>query len=146
MQLCPVEEAFRPRKGELGRRPLFHQKPERIEAHLLVAFLAYGLMTTLRQQLRGYAAGRMPRVVLEKLATIQRLDVCIPTTDGRELLLIRRTEPSTDVALLLEPLKLPLPPQAPPKIRYPQTGPSVSSRPFEKPEAESTTCAFMMLQ
>jgi hypothetical protein len=125
MQLCPVEEAFRPRKGELGRRPLFHQKPERIEAHLLVAFLAYGLMTTLRQQLRGYAAGRMPRVVLEKLATIQRLDVCIPTTDGRELLLIRRTEPSTDVALLLEHLNLTLPPQAPPKIRYPQTGPSV---------------------
>jgi len=109
MQLCHVEEAFRTLKGDLGLRPIFHQKPERIEAHLFVAFLAYCLMTTLRQQLRGHAAGLMPRVVFEKLATIQMLDVCIPTADGRELLLIRHTEPNTDVALLLEKLNLTLP-------------------------------------
>ena len=125
MQLCHVEEAFRTLKGDLGLRPIFHQKPARIEAHLFVAFLAYCLMTTLRQQLRGHAAGLMPRVVLEKLATIQMLDVCIPTTDGRELLLIRHTEPSTDVALLLEKLNLSLPPQPPPKIRYPGAKPSM---------------------
>lgn len=119
MQLCHVEEAFRTLKGDLGLRPIFHRDPERIEAHLFVAFIAYCLLTTLRQQLRGHAAGLMPRVVLEKLATIQMLDVCVPTTDGRELLLVRHTEPSTDVALLLEHLDLALPPQPPPKIRYP---------------------------
>jgi len=119
MQLCFVEEAFRTLKGDLGLRPIFHQRPDRIEAHLFVAFLAYCLMTTLRQQLRGHAAGLMPRVVIEKLATIQMLDVCVPTTDGRELLLTRHTEPSMDVALLLEHLNLSLPPQPPPKIRYP---------------------------
>jgi hypothetical protein len=125
MQLCHVEEAFRTLKGDLGLRPIFHQTPARIEAHLFVAFLAYCLMTTLRQQLRGHAAGLMPRAVLEKLATIQMLDVCVPTTDGRELLLVRHTEPSTDVALLLEHLDLTLPPQPPPKIRYPAAKPSV---------------------
>lgn len=119
MQLCHVEEAFRTLKGDLGLRPIFHRDPERIEAHLFVAFIAYCLLTTLRQPLRGHAAGLMPRVVLEKLATIQRLDVCVPTTDGRELLLVRHTEPSTDVALLLAHLDLALPPQPPPKIRYP---------------------------
>lgn len=119
MQLCHVEEAFRTLKGDLGLRPIFHRNPERIEAHLFVAFLAYCLMTSLRQQLRGHAVGLMPRVVLEKLATIQMLDVSVPTTDGRELLLVRHTEPSGDVALLLEHLNLTLPPQPPPKIRYP---------------------------
>ncbi len=125
MQLCHVEEAFRTLKGDLGLRPIFHQTPERIEAHLFVAFLAYCLLTTLRQQLRGHALGLMPRAVLEKLATIQMLDVCVPTTDGRELLLVRHTEPSVDAALLLEQLELTLPPQPPPKIRYPAAKPSV---------------------
>ena len=119
MQLCHVEEAFRTLKGDLGLRPVFHQRPDRIEAHLFVTFLAYCLTTTLRQQLRSHAAGLMPRAVFEKLATIQMLDVCVPTTDGRELLLTRHTEPSTDVALLLEHLHLTLPSQPPPKIRYP---------------------------
>ena len=119
MQLCFVEEAFRTLKGDLGLRPIFHQRPDRIEAHLLVAFLAYCLSITLRQQLRGLAGGLMPRVVFEKLATIQMLDVCVPTVDGRELLLTRHTEPSTEVALLLEHLNLTLPAQSPPKIRYP---------------------------
>ena len=53
------------------------------------------------QSIRRVAAGLMPRVVFEKLATLQMLDVCMPTTDGRELLLVPHTEPSTDVALLL---------------------------------------------
>lgn len=120
MQLCHVEEAFRTLKGDLGLRPIFHHKAERIEAHLFVAFLAYCLSITLRQQLRGLAPGLMPRVILEKLATVQLLDVAVPTTDGRELLLVRRTEPSRDVAVLLERLALRLPPQPPPKIRSPQ--------------------------
>lgn len=116
MQLVSVEEAFRTLKGDLGLRPIYHQKPERIEAHLFVAFLAYCLSVTLRQRLRGLAGGLMPRVVFEKLAKVQLLDVRVPTTDGRQLLLVRRTEADADVQLLLARLNLRLPPQAPPRI------------------------------
>jgi hypothetical protein len=118
MQLCFVEEAFRTLKGNLGLRPIFHQRADRIEAHLFVVFLAYCLSITLRRRLRGAASGLMPRAVLEKLATIQMLDVRVPTLDGRELLVTRHTKPNADLALLLEHLKLNLPPQIPPKIRY----------------------------
>jgi hypothetical protein len=119
MQLCHVEEAFRTLKNDLGLRPIFHQKPERIEAHLFVSFLSYCLMTTLRQMLKSSGTGLTPRVVIEKLMTLQMLDVRLPTTDGRELLLVRHTEPDRDVALILEQLNLILPPQPPPKITYP---------------------------
>ena len=119
MQLVFVEEAFRTLKGDLGLRPIFHQKPERIEAHLFVAFLAYCLSITLRQHLRKLSGGLMPRAVLEKFATIQLLDVRVPTTDSRELLLVRRTEPDKEVTLLLQQLGLALPPQPPPKISHP---------------------------
>jgi hypothetical protein len=117
MQLVFVEEAFRTLKGDLGLRPIYHHKPERIEAHLFVAFLAYCLSITLRQGLRALAGGLMPRVVFDKLATLQLLDVRVPTTDGRELLLVRRTEPDRDVTLLLARLGLTLPAQPPPRIR-----------------------------
>ena len=119
MQLCHVEEAFRTLKGDLGLRPVYHHKAERIEAHLFLAFLAYCLSITLRQQLRGVAAGLTPRAVLEKFATLQMLDVLVPTTDGRELLLVRRTEPGNDLKLLLSHLGKTLPPQPPPKIHTP---------------------------
>jgi transposase len=117
MQLVFVEEAFRTLKGDLNLRPIYHQRPDRIEAHLFVAFLAYCLSVTLRQRLKALAGGLMPRVVFEKLAALQLLDVRVPTTDGRELLLVRRTEPDRDVALLLARLNLTPPPQPPPRIR-----------------------------
>lgn len=117
MQLTAVEESFRTLKGDLGLRPIYHQKPERIEAHLFVAFLAYCLSTTLRQRLRGLAGGLMPRTVLEKLSGLMMLDVSLPTVDGRELVLARRTEPEPDVQILLEQLGLVLPDQPPPRIR-----------------------------
>jgi hypothetical protein len=121
MQLVLVEEAFRTLKGDLALRPIYHKDPERIEAHLFIAFLAYCLAITLRQHLRGLAGGLMPRTVFEKFATVQMLDVAVPTIDGRELLLVRRTEPNREVALLLHQLDLHLPPQPPPKIRAPKT-------------------------
>lgn len=120
MQLVFGEEAFRTLKGDLGLRPICHHKPERIEAHLFVAFLAYCLSITLRQRLKALAGGLMPRVVFEKLAPLQLLDVRVPTTDRRELRLVRRTEPDRDVALLLARLNLELPPQPPPRISLPQ--------------------------
>lgn len=116
LRLVFVEEAFRTLKGELGLRPIYHHKPERIEAHRFVAFLAYCLSITLRQRLKALAGGLMPRVVFEKLATLQLLDVRVPTPDGRELRLVRRTEPDRDVALLLARLNLELPSQPPPRI------------------------------
>jgi transposase len=127
MQLVAVEEAFRTLKGDLGLRPIFHRKAERIEAHLFVAFLAYCLSTTLRQRLRAVAGGLMPRVVFEKLATVQMLDVIVPTTGCRELVLVRRTEPARDVGLLVERLGWRLPEQPPPRLR------SVAGRPQAEP-------------
>lgn len=78
--------------------------------------MAYCLHVTLSARLRPVAAGLTPRSVLDKCATLQMLDVKFPTTDGRTLILSRYTEPDTDHKLLLEQLKLTLPPQPPPRI------------------------------
>ena len=121
MQLSAVEESFRTLKGDLGLRPVYHQKPERIEAHLFVAFLAYCLTTTLRQQLRCVAAGLTPRAVLEKMGTVMLLDVGLPTTDGRELKLVRRTVPGPEVQVLLAQLGLTLPDEPPPRLSAEQS-------------------------
>jgi hypothetical protein len=116
LQLVQVEAAFRTLKGDLALRPVFHQEEDRIEAHIFIAFLAYCLHVTLGQQLKALAPGLTARSVLEKFATVQMIDVHIPTTDGRELSLTRYTQPEPEIKLLLEKLKLTLPAQAPPKI------------------------------
>jgi hypothetical protein len=116
LQLVQVEAAFRTLKSDLALRPVFHQEEGRIEAHIFIAFLAYCLHVTLGQQLKALAPGLTPRSVLEKFATMQMIDVYIPTTDGRELSLTRYTQPEPEIRLLLEKLKLALPAQAPPKI------------------------------
>ena len=72
-------------------------------------------------QLRPHASGLSARSVLDKFATVQMLDVHIPTTDGRELILTRYTEPERELKLLLERLNLELPAQPPPKITAAQT-------------------------
>ena len=120
IQLTEVEGAFKNLKGDLALRPIHHQREGRIEAHILLAFLAYCLHVSLRRRLRDLAPGLSPRAVLEKFATIQMLDVHLPTTDGRTVILSRYTQPETDVRLLLQQLKLELPPQPPPKITQPQ--------------------------
>jgi transposase len=116
MQLTQIEAAFKCLKSELGIRPIYHQLEHRVEAHILVAFLAYCLSVTLKHRLQTHAPGLTPRAVLEKLATIQMLDVSFPTTDGRCLTMPRYTEPEADVALLLHHLKLTLPNQPPPRL------------------------------
>ena len=116
IQLTEVEQAFKELKGDLPVRPIYHQKDERIEAHIFVAFLAYCLQVTLKAKLKPLASGLTPRAVLEKFAAIQMLDVHLPTTDNRELVLSRYTEPEKDLQLLLMRLKLALPEQPPPKI------------------------------
>jgi len=116
MQLTQIEAAFKCLKSDLGIRPIYHQLEHRVDAHILVAFLAYCLTVTLKHRLNAYAPGLTPRAVLEKLSSIQMLDVILPTTDGRCLVMPRHTEPERDLALLLHHLKLALPPQPPPRI------------------------------
>jgi transposase len=120
IQLTEVEAAFKNLKGDLALRPIYHQLEHRIEAHIFISFLAYCLQVTLRRRLRDLAPGLTPRSVLEKFGTLQMLDVHLPTTDERTVVLSRYTQPGTDVQLLLQQMKLQLPPQPPPKITAPK--------------------------
>jgi len=85
MQLTQIEAAFKCLKSELGIRPIYHQLEHRVEAHILVAFLAYCLSVTLKHRLQAHAPGLTPRAVLEKLASIQMLDVSFPTVMRHDL-------------------------------------------------------------
>jgi transposase len=116
LQLTQVEAAFKDLKDDLSLRPIFHQLERRVEAHIFVAFLAYCLHVSLRARLRALAPGLTPRSVLEKFATIQMLDVHFPTTDGRELVFCRYTQPERDHKMLLAQLRWELPAQSPPRI------------------------------
>jgi len=117
VQLAQIEAAFKSMKSELGIRPLYHQLGHRVEAHILVAFLAYCLLVTLKNRLQALAPGLTPRAVLEKLSTIQMLDVWLPTTDLRWLVMPRFTQPQADQTILLHKLHLALPQQPPPRIK-----------------------------
>ena len=116
VQLTEVEAVFRALKSDLAIRPIYHQKDSRIEAHIFVSFLAYCLYITLGQRLRTLAPGLTPRAVLEKMAAIQMVDVWVPTTDGRLLILPRYTQPEKDHQMLLHQLHLQLPSQPSPRI------------------------------
>ena len=116
LQLVEVEEAFKNLKGDLCIRPIFHQLERRIEAHIFVCFLAYSIQVTLRYQLRAKAPGLTVRQVLEKFGRMQMMDVHFPTTDGRELVFVRYTQPEKDQQLLLAQMNWELPPQSPPRI------------------------------
>ena len=116
IQLTEIEQAFKELKSDLSIRPIYHQTDERIEAHIFVAFVAYCLQVTLKQRARTLAPGLTPRAVLEKFAAVQMVDVHLPITDGRHLILSRYTQPEKDLQLLLNQLKLTLPEQPPPRI------------------------------
>jgi antitoxin component of MazEF toxin-antitoxin module len=126
----------------LAIRPIHHQLEHRIESHMLmpsppgygtlraacgslsqgfpafrlISFLAYCLQVPIEALLKARATGLTPRAVLEKFAAVQMLEVHLPTTNGREIVLTRYTQPEKDLLLLLEELKMTLPEQAPPKI------------------------------
>jgi hypothetical protein len=116
IQLVAVEEAFKNLKGDLAIRPIFHKDAQRIEAHIFIAFLAYCLQITLTRRLHALAPGLTARSALEKFAAVQMIDVHLPTTDGREIMLTRYTHPEPELQLLLSQLNLHLPPQPPPRI------------------------------
>ncbi len=117
LQLVAIEAAFKNLKDDLQIRPIFHQKEQRIEAHIFVAYLAYCLQVTLQAKLRRVAGGLTPRAVLEKFATMQMMDVFFPTEQaGKELLFRRYTQPEKDHQMLLSQLDWQLPEQPPPRI------------------------------
>ena len=127
VQLTQIESVFRSLKSELGIRPIYHQLEHRADAHVLIAFLAYCLQVTLKNRLMIHAPGLTPAAVLEKLATIQMVEVWIPMLDGRWLILPRHTQPEKDVQAVLEHLHLTLPSQPPPRIKASQVPPLASN-------------------
>lgn len=116
IQLTEVEQAFKELKNDLAVRPIFHQTEARIEAHIFVAFLAYCLQVTLKARLKRLAHGLTPGEVIAKFKTIQMVDVHVPTTDGRELVLSRYTQPEIEHRMLLDQLGMILPKQPPPRV------------------------------
>jgi len=116
IQLTQVEAAFKDLKDDLSLRPIFHSLERRIEAHIFVSFLACCLHVSLRACLKPPAPGLTPRSLLEKFAAMQMLDVHFPTSDGRELVFCRYTQPEQDHKMLLAQLGWELPPQSPPRI------------------------------
>jgi transposase len=123
VQLTQIEAVFRSLKSELGIRPVYHQLEHRADAHVLIAFLAYCLQVTLKNRLMIHAPGLTPAAVLEKLATIQMVEVWIPMLDGRWLVLPRHTQPDKDVQAVLEHIQIALPSQPPPRIKASQVAP-----------------------
>jgi len=114
--LTEVEQAFKELKNDLDIRPVYHQRDDRIESHIFVSFLSYCLQVTLKQRAKTKAPGLTPRAILEKFKTMQMIDVHLPTTDGRNLILPRYTQPGKDLQLLLHQLNFTLPDQPPPRI------------------------------
>ena len=109
IQLTDAEAAFRVQKSELVIRPVWHQREDRVQAHIFVCFLAYVLWKTLEQWTRRAELGNIPRTVLDELAQIRSVDVVLPTTDGRTLRVRCVVKPEQAQAMLLERLGLELP-------------------------------------
>ena len=114
--LVEIEAVFKTFKNDLGLRPIYHSVEPRVEAHIFVCFLAYCLHVTLRQRLNALAPGLTPRAALETLASVVMLDVEVPTSDGRWLVMSRHTQPEKAVELLLAQLQKRLPDQPPPRL------------------------------
>jgi transposase len=109
IQLTEAEEAFRIHKSDLSIRPIWHQKEERVRAHILVCFLAYVLWKTLGRLCRQAGLGDEPRKVFQELSQIKLTDVILPTRNGKEMKLRCVETPSHHQMILLQRLKLNLP-------------------------------------
>jgi hypothetical protein len=109
IQLTEAEAAFRIHKSDLAIRPIWHQREDRVQAHIFVCFLAYVLWKTLEQWQQRAGLGHSPRTILEELRRIQSTDVVLPTADGRDLRLRCVVRPDPAQARLLDRLGLELP-------------------------------------
>ena len=113
MQLTDAEEAFRIHKTDLQIRPIWHQKEDRVDGHILVCFLAYVVWRMLGQLCRQAGLGDEPRRVLAELSRIKLVDVVLPTRDGTEIRRRCVTRPDDHQAILLHRLGLHLPSNLP---------------------------------
>ncbi len=109
IQLTEAEAAFRIHKSDLSIRPIWHQKEERVLAHILVCFLAYVLWKTLSQLCDKAGLGSEPRRVLAELSDIRSMDVVLPTRPGPEIRTRYISKPTDHQQILLETLRLKLP-------------------------------------
>jgi len=109
VQLTQAEAAFRIHKSDLRIRPIWHQREDRVRAHILVCFVAFAMWKTLEGWQSRAGLGNSPRTILEELARIQVVDVVLPMTNGPELHLRCVTQPDEAQATLLERLGLTLP-------------------------------------
>ena len=109
IQLTQAEAAFRIQKSDLRIRPIWHQKEERVKAHILVCFLAFAMWKTLEGWQSRAGLGNSPRTLLEEIGRVQVVDVVLPIVGGPELQLRCVTEPDAAQAALLERLGLTLP-------------------------------------
>ena len=117
IQLTQAEAAFRIQKSDLRIRPIWHQRADRVQAHILVCFLAYVLWKTLDQWQSRAGLGNSPGHLLEELRRLQSTDVVLPTTDGRELRLRCVVRPDKAQAALLDRLGLSVPQRlSPPRL------------------------------
>jgi len=108
IQLTQVEDAFRVTKSDLCIRPIYHQRQDRTQAHILVCFLALVLWRTLQQWMSASSLGTAPRKLIEELHEIRSLDVLLPTRDKTLRLRLVATAPQR-LKVLLHHMKLPLP-------------------------------------
>lgn len=109
IQLTQAEAAFRIQKDQLRIRPIWHQRADRVQAHILVCFLAFVLWKTLEMWQSRAGLGNSPRTILEELARIQSNDVILPTPTHGEIRLRCVTQPDAAQAALLERLGIVLP-------------------------------------
>jgi transposase len=109
MQLTEVEAAFRTLKSELAIRPLFHQLEKRVKAHVLVAFLGYALLVTLKHLLKRGSSEYSPAKALQRLSELYSVDIVLPTIEGREIWLRRITKLDDEQQRILYQLQLQLP-------------------------------------
>ena len=115
MQLTEAEAAFKIHKTDLTIRPIWHQREERVLAHILVCFLGYVLWKTLGQLCRQAGLGDEPRRVLDELAEIRLVDVVLPTRDGIEIRQRCVSRPTDHQQILLDQLQLRLPSRLQPR-------------------------------
>lgn len=109
IQLTQAEAAFRIHKSDLSIRPIWHQKKERVQAHILVCFLAFVLWKTLGQMCHAAGLGDEPRKVLDEISQIQMVDVVLPTKSGVNIRRRCVAQPTKHQAILLAKLGLALP-------------------------------------
>ena len=109
MQLTQAEAAFRIHKSDLGLRPIWHQRADRVQAHILVCFLAYVLWKTLEVWQSRAGLGNSPATLLEELRRLESVEVVLPTTAGPQWRLRCVVRPDADQAWLLDRLGLTVP-------------------------------------